>query len=711
MFCNITTEDVVENVRDNGWYVLNLNYFRDHPEITSIASRNIGLCYTAKETVVQRYRRLNKTGRTLKQCPRKGVAVRKPTNEWYCSWLSKLIEFLNKHYGDVLQGQADHTLSAESLDHYVSGRHEIFQTPKMGMFAPYPRASLTKSVTEYVELAEESNQHHIPDEYTDAMIEAMIQMRDEDLAGIPFESIECVSATEAVYESNVQGLATGLFQLSRELTLDKKQASELNKVYDFNFHEGEVVADALIRLHDEKEIEFSIALNIVTNLKRVQVGGLDFGSTSIPDGVAWDMFKNAKYRAINANDPVMQLSEASAAIAFRNAIKDKTKGNFYNTLYDPDERWARIEESMRHANEMGVTCFPFDFEKHDARLHAEWMFNIMMHIVKPLFCKKDQPIIDLTAMCLVFKILLLPNANGTFTLKELVGALGSGDPWTNILGTLGTRVISRLLAIVRPDIFACDPRIGFNNGDDTSIGVKKTAIEKYGIDAIIKIANDIVQYAHYVFNDSKLINIECNDLNYVNHWEQFAIWINDKSNRVMRHGSTMRYFGKVYSDEDPGRQDALEGLIDQLSTINNTIGYVGDQTFHTNTMNLDVMAEFIDRDDKLTSYVNKYGQAFFEHLVDDAVKAAAARITDNMSDEEKVIKAESKILRHLRASGFDKSDLKRVIHDRDFSFLSVTKLVGLGSAALRRIADTGNGRNLCYRVDNGELKWLDLYAA
>lgn len=718
MFSNDSIEnvfnDVVTGCSEDGWYQLNMQYYDARPDIASTVLAGFSVARSAKETLVSRYKRLNNESRTLSQCPRKGVAVRQPSNKFYYDWLDFLIDTAFEHYGDVFGAENMKPSDALDIDHYAAGMHEHFQMPKMGMFAPFGRRSLTKSVNEYMRTAREDNSGPIPLAKTEVILKAMRRVRDEDLAGIPDGSLTCCSAEEAVYGSNIQGLATGYIQQARDLTLSVTKARELSKLYDFHFEVGDEVAQALVKLYEGKELTFDIAMNIVTNLKRIQVGGLELDFDNLIFQVVPEIFKKAKYRTINANDPVIQLAEATASIPFREAIKTQTPGIFYNTLFDPDLRWERIRHSQLVAEEMNATLFPFDYSLHDAHLHAEWMFNLIENIVKPKFREQDRPVIDLVAICLVYKIILAPKGNGTFTISELIGGLGSGDPWTNIIGTLGTRTVGYLLAEARPDVFLCNPELGFNNGDDAAYAVYKQAITTYGIKGVIRIANDIVNQVHYFFNESKLIEIELPGDTYVNHWEQYAIWYNVEDKTVKRHGSTLRYFGKIYSDEDSGREGALEGIIDQLSTINNTIGYVGDQKFSTTTMNLSVLKAWMENDSVLMSYVNKYHEAFFDRLVEDAVgeqKAKIAKSQPHLTDEELTERAERKILRHLGASGYDKSGLARVIHDKDFSFLSVTKLVGLGVAELSRIAATGKGRMLHYQVKDGKLQWLRSNAA
>lgn len=705
MFKDVDVNEFVLNVTEDGWYQLKLDYFNNRPEVSSSVLAHLRLAKRAKRTLSKRYKNLNEDSRTLSQCPRKGVAVRRPSNDFYFSWLEWLMRTAEEHYGDVFGSEHCDTEEAEEIDRYAAGKHEHFQMAKMGMFAPFRRHSLTKSVENFVHIARNDNVDHIPVERSEVILKAMDLVREIDLSEIPDGSLHLCSSSEAIYGSNIQGLATGLIQLARDEILTRGQAYELSKIYDYPVKGDIMLADALIDLYDNKELTFDIIWNIVTNLKRVQVGGLDLSKQSEPNTVDAKMFKDAKYRTINANDPIVQIAEASAGVPFRSAIKE-INASFYNTLQDPDIRWMDIEKSQLEAERLGCTLFPFDYEIHDAHLHAEWMFNLMMRVVAPKFCAEDRPTILLTAICLVYKIIMAPIGNGHFTLEMLVGGLGSGDPWTNIIGTLGTRTVGYVLAIVRPDIFACDKYLGFNNGDDAAYAIKKFAIETYGLEAVIKVANDIVNDLHYFFNDSKLLCIQLPGNTFVNHWEQYAIWYNSTSQSVKRHGSTLRYFGKVYSDEDPGRQGALEGLLDQFSTLNNTIGYVGNQTFSTTTFNLEVLAKWIDNDSILTSYIDKYGIKFFDSLVKDTVEQIKSKMSQEMSDDEKTRKAEEKVLHHLRASGFDKSGLTRVIHDRDFSFLSITKLAGLGSAELRRIADTGKGRMLTYQVNEGKLQWV-----
>lgn len=701
----------ITTVSENGWKSLDMQYFKNHPEEIRSAVRAFRRCETARETLRRRYRNLNNDERPVIKCPKKGVAVRNPGTDWYVAWLNHLLDVYHEHYGD-LEEQTDCPISsADELDRFVSGKHERFQAPKMGMFAPYKKNSLTRSVDEYMRLAQENNADHMSSEITDLALQAFNKILEVDLAGIPRGSLRCKPAREAIYGSNVQGLATGLFQSTRDEPLRPEIAEEASKYYDYPFDGKIPLAEHLIGLYESKDLEFSISENRVTNLKRVQVGGVEYDPGDFEAKVVRNSFKDAKYRTINANDPVVQIAEASAAISFREAVLKYTESSFYNTLLDPDRRWANMERMHKEAELNNITMFPFDFDKHDARLHAEWMFNLMQTVVKPLYVEEDQYVIDIVSLALVYKIITSPNGKGGITFNGIIGALGSGDPWTNIIGTLGTRAIGWILHLARPDIFACGKFIGCNNGDDASYGVYKTAIQHYGIEAIIKIANDIVNRFNYVFNESKLISIPVAGSGFVNHWEQYAYWYNPLSGKVMRHGSTLRYAGKVYSDEDLGRQDSLEGLIDQLSTLNNTIGYVGGQTFQTTTFNIHILKDFILNDKILTSYVDQYGQAFFDHLVDDAVAKRIKSIKESpegmkMSEEQIRIKAERKILHHLRAAGFDRNDLTRVIHDKDFSFLSIVRLIGLGSAELARIAECGKGRNLTYRITNGQLEWL-----
>lgn len=711
MFKHVDMSKYITTVSENGWVSLDMQYFKNNPEEIRSAVRAFRRCDAARETLRRRYRNLNKDERPVIKCPKKGVAVRNPGTDWYVAWLNHLLDGYHEHYGD-LEEQIDCPISSpDELDRFVSGKHERFQAPKMGMYAPYKRDSLTRSVDEYLRLAQENNADHMDPNIIDLALEAFDRILNVDLAGIPRESLRCKPAREAIYGSNVQGLATGLFQSTRDEPLRPEVAEQAGDYYDYPFDSKIPLAEHLIGLYESRDLDFSISENRVTNLKRVQVGGVEYDPGDLEAKIKRDSFKNAKYRTINANDPVVQIAEASAAISFREAVLQYTDSSFYNTLLDPDHRWANMERMHREAERHNVTMFPFDFDKHDARLHAEWMFNLMQKVVKPLYVKEDQHVIDIVSLALVYKIITSPNGKGGITFNGIIGALGSGDPWTNIIGTLGTRAIGWILHLARPDIFACDKYIGCNNGDDASYGVYKTAIQQLGIEAVIKIANDIVNKFNYVFNESKLISIPVAGSGFVNHWEQYAYWYNPLSDKVMRHGSTLRYFGKVYSDEDLGRQDSLEGLIDQLSTLNNTIGYVGDQTFQTTTFNVQMLRDFIKNDKILTSYVDQHGQAFFDHLVEDAVKVQLENLKNSpaaktMSEAELREKAERKILHHLRAAGFDRNDLTRVIHDKDFSFLSIVRLIGLGSAELTRIAECGKGRNLTYRITNGNVEWL-----
>lgn len=713
MFKHVLIDEVVKYVSEDGWYHLDMNYWTEHPEVTSTVLTAIRGSKRAIQTLKRRYERLNSESRTLAQCPRKGVAVRQPSNQFYTSWLDRLIAIFLDHYGDIIDADECSSDEADAINHFASGKHECFQLPKMGMFAPFSRNSLTKSVNEFTDVSYVDNRDPIPENAVTLALKAMDRVRNEDLEGIPDGSLSVVSAAEAVYGSNSQGLATGYIQLSRDLTLSADEAAYLRKRYQVKVSEGTSVADAIIEIYESTEVKFSVALNVVTNLKRVQVGGLELTVKKLPDKVTPSMFKKAKYRTINANDPIIQVAEASAAIPFREAIKAQTYCGFYNTLLDPDDRWDRLEHMTLQAESEQATLYPLDYSLHDAHLHAEWLFNLMMRIVRPKFREEDRPIIDLIAMCLVYKVVMAPKGRRGLELKYLIGSLGSGDPWTNIIGTLGTRTIGYILAEARPDIFICSPLIGCNNGDDAAYGINKQALEMYGIQTIIQIANDIVNRYHYYFNEDKLMNIKLPGQTYANHWEQYAIWFNKSTQRAERHGSTLRYFGKIYSDEDSGRQGALEGLMDQLSTLNNTVGYVGSQTFTTTTMNLQVLAEFINNDKVLTTYIGKYGQAFFDNLVKDAVEDQVAKLRTTLatqkqtvSDDELRKRAEDKILRHLRISGFDKTGLAKAMHDKDFSFLSITKLAGLGAAELSRIAATGKGRMLRYQVINGKLQWL-----
>lgn len=737
MFQNVNKifNDVVDCRLDNGWYQLKLDYFERNPEILRTVCDRLRVSKTAEDRIRERYRNLNKIGRSIGQCPKRGVAVRHGTSAFIFSWMQYLTQTFHEHYGDVLEPGYDVNASAEAIDRFVCAKHEEFQLRKMGFFAPYQRGALRKSVDNFMSEGFKNNREHIDISVTDVILDAFSRVRDEDLGGIANGSLTACDAQTAVYESNVQGLATGYVQLRRDEILDVRRAREMSIVYNHRFEAGRVTADELVRAYEQSVIDFDLGYNVVTNLKRVQVGGLDIDlDVALDQGIQAEHVKKAKYRTINTNDPMIQIAEASIAIPFREAVKEWTNGIFYNTLFEPDGRFSRIKESLLEGEKNDVTQFPFDFELHDARQHAEWMFNLMQHVVKPKFAEEYWDLVDLTTICLVFKIILRPvNNSGDYEPTGLVGALGSGDPWTNIYGTLGTRAVARLLATVRPDIFFCSPKIGFNNGDDTCIGVWKSAIKELGIDTVIRIANDIVNSVHYFFNDAKLIMIPVPENNYVSHWEQFCYWFNGNSQDVRRHGSTLRYFGKVYTCEDAGRETPLEGILDQLSTLNQTIGYVGDQQFITTTMNVEVLIKFLQNDAVLMDYVNKYGKEFFKAITRDSVAEEVARLK-KQRDEASAAKGNGKVhpkaklvskndselediarknlSRRLRIDGRDADHLSKVIHDDDFSFFGISKLVGLGVAELTRIAAVGKGRTILLTHNgNEDMTWKTLNAS